>query len=170
MNANKALIQEIFTWGMLIEVPFFQRSYVWKEELWQRLLNDMEFVSKTKKPHFFGTLILKEGRKRSEGDEFTVCKTVVDGQQRLTTLLLLIKVLCLKTDQTSTFNTHFKLTDQTPKLRHGKNDIAAFEKVMDATAPEQIDNQITDSRIIDAFNFFVKHLDKDKLDIETILA
>lgn len=44
MDAHKALIQNIFNNGTLIEVPFFQRSYVWKEELWQRLLDDMEFI------------------------------------------------------------------------------------------------------------------------------
>ena len=36
MDAHKALIQDIFNNGTLIEVPFFQRSYVWKDDLWQR--------------------------------------------------------------------------------------------------------------------------------------
>ena len=40
MDAHKALIQDIFNNGTLIEVPFFQRSYVWKDDLWQRLLDD----------------------------------------------------------------------------------------------------------------------------------
>ena len=44
MDAHKALIQDIFNNGTLIEVPFFQRSYVWKDDLWQRLLDDMEFI------------------------------------------------------------------------------------------------------------------------------
>ena len=90
MDAHKALIQDIFNNGTLIEVPFFQRSYVWKDDLWQRLLDDMEFIVKTGKPHFFGSIILKVGRKRRQGDLFTVCKTVVDGQQRLTTFLTCI--------------------------------------------------------------------------------
>lgn len=88
MDAHKALIKNIFDGGTMIEVPFFQRSYVWKEELWQRMLDDMEFVVKTKKPHFLGSIILKAGRKPQAGDSFTECKTVVDGQQRLTTFLI----------------------------------------------------------------------------------
>ena len=52
MDAHKALITNIFNNSTLVEVPFFQRSYVWKEDLWGRLLEDMEFVVKTKKPHF----------------------------------------------------------------------------------------------------------------------
>lgn len=50
MDAHKALITNIFNNSTLVEVPFFQRSYVWKEDLWGRLLEDMEFVVKTKKP------------------------------------------------------------------------------------------------------------------------
>lgn len=170
MDAHKALIQDVFNVGTLIEVPFFQRSYVWKDDLWQRLLDDMEFVVKTGKPHFFGSIILKAGRKRKQGDLFTVCKTVVDGQQRLTTFLIFMKVLCLKTGQTTMFDLQFRLMGQRIALCHGKNDIAAFEKVMASTTAEQIDNPAPGSRIIEAYNFFVDHLDETKLDIMTIMT
>lgn len=170
MDAHKALIQDIFNNGTLIEVPFFQRSYVWKEELWQRLLDDMEFIVQTGKPHFFGSIILKAGRKRRPGDLFAVCKTVVDGQQRLTTFLIFMKVLCLKTGQTTMFDLQFKIMGQTLALCHGKNDIAAFEKVMAATKAETVENPAPGSRIIEAFNFFVNHMDETKLDIMTIMT
>ena len=71
MDAHKAMIKNIFDGETLVEVPFFQRSYVWKEDLWQRLLDDMEFVVKTEKPHFLGSIILKAGRKPEAGDSFT---------------------------------------------------------------------------------------------------
>ena len=99
----------------------------------------MEFIVKTGNPHFFGSIILKVGRKRRQCDLFTVCKTVVDGQQRLTTFLIFMKVLCLKTGQTTMFDMQFRLMGQTLALCHGKNDIAAFEKVMASTSAEQID-------------------------------
>lgn len=57
MDAHKALITNIFNNSTLVEVPFFQRSYVWREDLWGRLLEDMEFVVKTKKPHFLGLIL-----------------------------------------------------------------------------------------------------------------
>ena len=113
---------------------------------------------------------MKVGRKRRQGDLFTVCKTVVDGQQRLTTFLIFMKVLCLKTGQTTMFDMQFRLMGQTLALCHGKNDIAAFEKVMASTSAEQIDNPAPGSRIIEAFNFFVKNLDETKLDIMTIMT
>jgi len=170
MDAHKALIQDIFNNGTLIEVPFFQRSYVWKDDLWQRLLDDMEFIVKTGKPHFFGSIILKAGRKRKQDDLFAVCKTVVDGQQRLTTFLIFMKVLCLKTGQTTMFDLQFKIMGKKLALCHGKNDIAAFEKVMAATEAEEIDNPAPGSRIIEAFNFFVDNLDETKLDIMSIMT
>ena len=88
MDARKALITDIFNNSTLIEIPFFQRSYVWKEDLWSRLLEDMEFVVKTKKPHFLGSIILKQGSTPLPGALYSACKTIVDGQQRLTTFLI----------------------------------------------------------------------------------
>ena len=109
MDAHKALITNIFNNSTLVEVPFFQRSYVWKEDLWGRLLEDMEFVVKTKKPHFLGSIILKEGRKPRQGENFADCRTIVDGQQRLTTFLIFMKVLCLKLGQTALFDCQFRI-------------------------------------------------------------
>lgn len=43
MDAHKAIITNIFNNSTLIEVPFFQRSYVWKEDLWARMIEDMEY-------------------------------------------------------------------------------------------------------------------------------
>ena len=45
MDARKALITDIFNSSTLIEVPFFQRSYVWKEDLWARMIEDMVLLS-----------------------------------------------------------------------------------------------------------------------------
>lgn len=168
MDAHKALISDIFNGSTLIEIPFFQRSYVWKEDLWARLLEDMEFVVKTKKQHFLGSIILKEGRKPLPGERFATCKTVVDGQQRLTTFLIFMKVLCLKLNQTL-FDYQFRIMGQEIALRHGRNDIDAFEKAMSMERPERINNFETTSKVIDAFNYFVDNIDTEKLDIMQII-
>lgn len=170
MDAHKALITNIFNNSTLVEVPFFQRSYVWKEDLWARLLEDMEFVVKTKKPHFLGSIILKEGRKPKQGENFADCRTIVDGQQRLTTFLIFMKVLCLKLKQTALFDCQFRIMGQMIALRHGRNDIRAFEKIMSLDKAEKIDNPEPTSRIIGPFNYFVEHIDESKLDIMTIFV
>lgn len=168
MDAQKALISNIFNNATMVEVPFFQRSYVWKDDLWGRLLEDMEYVTRTKKQHFLGSIILKDGDKPGSGDKFTVRKTVVDGQQRLTTFLIFMKVLCLKKGQTALFDYQFRIMGEKIALRHGRNDIDAFEKVIAAEKAELIDNPAPASRIIEAFNYFVENMDASKLDIMLI--
>lgn len=169
MDAHKAIITDIFNNSTLVEVPFFQRTYVWKKDLWARLIEDMEYVVKTRKPHFLGSIILKEGRKPRQGEVFAACRTVVDGQQRLTTFLIFMKVLCLKQKQTVLFDYQFRLMGQSIALRHGKNDIDAFEKVMNAKDLTPIDNPSPESRIIEAYNYFIENIDETKMDIMTIM-
>ena len=165
MDAHKSLIADIFNGSTLVEVPFFQRSYVWKEDLWGRFLEDMEFISQTNKPHFFGSIILKEGPKPQSGELYSAVKTIVDGQQRLTTFLIFMKVLCLKQNQSPLFDWIFRIMGQSIAFRHGRNDIEAFEQTMSMTEPKCLNNPAPGSRIIEAFNFFVEKLDASKLDV-----
>lgn len=140
-----------------------------KKIYWSRLIDDMEYVVKTNKPHFLGSIILKEGRKPLPGEAFTDCRTVVDGQQRLTTFLIFLKVLYLKLNQTVMFDFQFRIMGQMIALRHGKNDIQAFEKVMSMTRVDVLDNPEPRSRIIEAYNYFVNNIDETKMDIMKIL-
>lgn len=65
-----------------LSVPFFQRRYVWIKENWKELL---ESIENTEVTPFLGSLILKE----QSGNEFSV----IDGQQRLTTVTILAKAI-----------------------------------------------------------------------------
>ena len=168
MKAGEILINGIFNGSRLLEVPFYQRSYVWDEEQWDRFLADMEFVTKTKKPYFLGSIIFKNGPTPNTWDNFSDCKIVIDGQQRLTTLIIFFKVLCLKTNANGLFNREFRLEDDTIVLRHGRNDVAAFEKVMNQTEATEIKNETPASHIISAFNYFLKHMDPERIDRKVI--
>ena len=95
MDAHKAKIPDIVNNSTLIEVPFFQRAYVWKEDLWERFLDDMAFVVQYNRPHFLGTLILKDASVPQQNTSYATRLVLVDGQQRLTTFLIFLKVLCL---------------------------------------------------------------------------
>ena len=164
MKAGEILINGIFNGSRLLEVPFYQRAYVWDEEQWDRFLTDMEFVTKTKKPYFLGSIIFKSGKTPNTWDHFSDCKIVIDGQQRLTTLMIFFKVLCLKKDENRLFERDFRLEDDTIVLQHGRNDIAAFDKVMRHTSLTEIPNVVPASQIISAFNYFIKKIDPNKLD------
>lgn len=164
MKAGEILINGIFNGSRLLEVPFYQRAYVWDEDQWDRFLTDMEFVTKTKKPYFLGSIIFKSGKTPNTWDHFSDCKIVIDGQQRLTTLMIFFKVLCLKKNENKLFERDFCLEDDTIVLQHGRNDIDAFDKVMRHEKLEEIPNVIPTSQIISAFNFFLKKIDPEKLD------
>ena len=164
MKAGEILINGIFNGSRLLEVPFYQRAYVWDDEQWDRFLADMEFVTKTKKPYFLGSIIFKSGKTPNTWDHFSDCKIVIDGQQRLTTLMIFFKVLCLKKNENRLFERDFCLEDDTIVLQHGRNDLAAFDKVMRDEKLVEIAHVVPASQIISAFNFFLKKIDPDKLD------
>ncbi len=67
------------------DIPFFQRTYVWDEDNWAELLNNFLDHSES---HFLGSLILKQEQTRA-GDPARFM--VIDGQQRLTTLSILLR-------------------------------------------------------------------------------
>ena len=169
MDARKAIITDIFNTATLIEVPFFQRSYVWQEDLWERLLEDMKYVVKTNQPHFLGSIILKEGSQPLSTDVFTSRKTIVDGQQRMTTFLIFLKVLCLKLEQKQQFDFQFRIRLGEIALRHGKNDLNAFEMVMGMESPAMISMPHASSRIIEAYNYYIENINPEDLNYNVIL-
>lgn len=63
-----------------LEVPFYQREYVWDKKNITKLLND--FFKNNNEEYYLGSLILKQ-------DQLLDTKTIVDGQQRLTTIWLI---------------------------------------------------------------------------------
>ena len=56
---EKRKIPEIFNITTKLEIPYFQRSYVWDEDNWKRFLDDLKEICTTKKEYFMGTYILK---------------------------------------------------------------------------------------------------------------
>ena len=89
MDAGKRQISFYFNGQDYLEIPFFQRSYVWKEDLLKRFLESMEHISVTGKDYFMGSIISKQ-KPQNSSSKYNV-QLIVDGQQRLTTLALFLK-------------------------------------------------------------------------------
>lgn len=166
MDAGKRTINDIFTGSRLFEIPFFQRAYVWDEPQWMRLLEDVEeLCSKPKpKPYFLGSIILKQ-QLTSSGSRVGDVRTIIDGQQRLTTLSILLKVLCLKTGELRKFDKRFRLDDDSIVILHNHNDVHAFNKLMSLEKPEELSGE---DKITRAYQFFLKKLDINRVDFATI--
>ena len=71
-------------------IPEYQRAYSWEIDQCDKLWQDIEefIASDASDPYFFGTIIID----CSEDDQFSL----IDGQQRTTTFLLLMKALLIR--------------------------------------------------------------------------
>ena len=165
MKAGEILISGIFNGSRLLEVPFYQRAYVWQEEQWERLLEDLKYVSNTRKQYFMGSIILKNGRTLNTWEKYSECKVIIDGQQRLTTLLIFMKVLCLKKNENKLFERDYILEDDSIALRHGQSDVEAFKKIVNATSTAPfVSANDSKFQIIKAFNYFCENIEEDLYD------
>ena len=159
MDAGKRTINEIFNGSRILEIPFFQRAYVW-----ERLLDDVENVSRTRTPYFMGSVILKQQLTDTSsliGD----IRTVVDGQQRFTTLSILLKVLCLKNNSMRKFDKRFRLDDDRTVIQHNRNDIESYSLIMELDEIQPIDRK---DNISLAYQYFVDNLNPDRVDFDTV--
>ena len=95
MQANPRSLEALFNSQMRYVIPMFQRLYVWQETpqwttLWEDVVEkaDAQLVDKKSNAHYLGALIIEGVRPSSprEVKRFLV----IDGQQRLTTLQLLL--------------------------------------------------------------------------------
>lgn len=166
MNAGKRTLNTIFVTQTELEIPFFQRAYVWGEDEWERLLTDMIFVNQQRRAYFFGSVILKE-TDLPENSDATERFIIVDGQQRLTTLTIFFKVLCLKTANQLAFDLSFRQLDKSPKLLHNHNDVAAFNRIMELEKAEELEGN---DNITRAYEYFRKSIDPETLNIQVLMA
>jgi uncharacterized protein with ParB-like and HNH nuclease domain len=166
MEAGKRTINDIFNGNRVLEIPFFQRAYVWEEPQWERMLEDMESVSENAKPYFLGSVILKQ-QQTPTGTQVGDRRTLIDGQQRLTTLNILFKVLCLKTNQNASFDRIFRLINNDIALLHNHNDITSFNQILNLTSEENI---IGNNSIIDVYNYFRTKVNPMNLSLNNILT
>lgn len=97
MKADSFRIAKVFSNGgdVHFRLPYFQREYAWERSNWQTLLDDIldlyELYREEKPPeHFMGSLVVvNEGTVHGTVPVFKL----VDGQQRLTTITLLLCAL-----------------------------------------------------------------------------
>lgn len=166
MDAGKKTINDIFNGNRVLEIPFFQRAYVWGTPQWERLLEDMKAISSYNKPYFLGSVILKQ-QETTTGARIGDKRTVIDGQQRLTTLNIFFKVLCLKTNENFTFDRSFKLRDNSNALLHNHNDSQAFNEILALTELKDLEGE---SNITQAYNYFKDNLNTKDLNLDSILS
>lgn len=153
MKTDVTTPQGIFGMPQHLTVPIYQRPYVWTEdEQWGPLWGDIRRIAEhrlgsqgTLATHFLGAVVTQQAEAQPVGVQEYL---IVDGQQRLTTLQLILDAAAAafsSRDLTAlagqleflTHNSAMFLGTQQPglKLRHTNRDRAAFDEVMHAPAP-----------------------------------
>ena len=169
MEVKKASFAEEMSDDKFYVIPFFQRRYVWNEDNWDDLIVEL---SSNKDGHFLGSYILKKHKSDFAGKSEWL---IIDGQQRFTTLSILLKVcrdICSagSGDQyyDKTFEklmlVSFKGGVDELKIRHSMVDAPAFGKVMKGVMPKKM----LSDRIVKCYQYFYDLLKDDKSKAEKL--
>ncbi len=160
MRVAQSTINEFFALpGTIFSIPVYQRNYTWEEENCEKLLQDIVGISQNEKTHFMGSITyifhwIDDEKSLRKLQEFVI----IDGQQRITTIMLLLKAI-----ETKIPNEEIKkeidgllnLSGQKLRLKPIKSDKEAFDLVMQNRSHE-IQGV---SHIRNNYKFFTKELD-----------
>lgn len=131
-------------------IPVYQRNYDWKRDNCSQLLSDLlDVVNEGRPSHFFGSIVSS-----TEGDDYII----IDGQQRLTTVsLLLLALMNLIEDGKIEYKTtslanriredylidKWQPDERKIKLKPVKNDMKAFNSLFDPNADPIMESNVT---------------------------
>lgn len=91
MEKGLTSLKDFFIGDRAFEVPVYQRNYSWEQKQCEDLWNDL-FYLKPGKKHYFGTILIKKANKtKDQGLKSFEIFELIDGQQRISTILMLIK-------------------------------------------------------------------------------
>ena len=169
MQASETKLQQIIEGTKQYVVPLFQRPYSWKKSEWQALWNDLAELCKADnpRPHFLGSIVTMPTTSVPEG----VSKyLLIDGQQRLTTVFILLSALrdtakqsdeelAAEINNTILVNPYKKDLDYY-KLQPTQVDRVAFYQIINS------ETQVDESGILECYRFFEKKLRQSVLSLE----
>lgn len=162
MRNASYLLRELEGATQRFTIPVYQRNYDWKIKNCEQLFNDLIYVSKNNiELHFFGSIVLV-----ATGHE----NIIIDGQQRITTISLLLLALykLLKSGKITAEDSRLQdrilayLVDSySPdeyKLKPVKNDNIAYEKLFRDSEDYDYTSNITRN-----FKYFYDRILKNEL-------
>ncbi|MGL2615851.1 DUF262 domain-containing protein [Helicobacter pylori] len=159
MRVKESTVNDFFALtGTIFSIPVYQRNYTWAEENCEKLLQDIVSISQNKKTHFMGSItyilrLIDDEKSLRQLQEFVI----IDGQQRITTIMLLLKAIETKIPDEEVkkeIDGLLNLTGQRLRLKPIKKDKEAFELVMQ----NRLDKIQEESHIGKNYKFFTKEL------------
>jgi uncharacterized protein with ParB-like and HNH nuclease domain len=174
MEARKTNIQDILEGTKQYLIPLFQRAYDWEKENWENLWIDLMelYHSDSPNPHFIGSIVSSSNSIVSIGvPKFLV----IDGQQRLTTLSILLILLRDKAKendlpladeiQSSFLVNQFKKGDEHFRLMPTQQDRKIYQGMILNDVPH---DEKTKS-IFKAYDYFDRQFKSETPDLERLL-
>jgi len=169
MEANKIkLLEFIGSSKRTFNIPVYQRNYDWKEEHCRRLFFDIEQIASNNFEinHFLGTIVYVIGSTQPNFMEFIV----IDGQQRITSIMLLIKALHdfiedidLKEDIFETYLINKRAPETLRiKLKPIESDMHAYENIIENITT------VNNSNIIRNYNLFKQLIERSNYSPESL--
>lgn len=158
-------------------IPVYQRNYEWKKEQCEQLYNDLiSIVNDDYRTHFLGSVVhLYNQYGRSTNTEFLI----IDGQQRLTTVTLLLLAihnviihenvhfespnLAEKIMEVYLINKWSNEKEKKIRLKPIKDDQQAFIKLFDSSS-----HVIGDSNITENYRYFYNRILKQEITIDNL--
>ena len=154
-------------------IPVYQRNYDWKTENCKQLYDDLiKVIRRGRKSHFFGSIVSVHND--GEFNEYLV----IDGQQRLTTISLLLLAMynlmkngVLIPEKGNLAEKIYKTylidewqdDDTRIKLKPVKNDRNAFGKLFDEET-----EHIPDSNLTINYNYFYSRIQKEEITLDEL--
>ena len=156
MQATGQSLKVLFD-TQILEVPFFQRSYVWNKDNWEELLDDL---LEAKTSHFLGSIILKAETTQSWQPRKNV---IIDGQQRLTTLSILVKALydCMENERKELFDDAKNILFYKEKSSDKEYKISIHHSFHDKLQFEEVVGRVENDKIVSTI---LEQLDEIKVD------
>ncbi|WP_405669006.1 DUF262 domain-containing protein [Streptomyces sp. NBC_00055] len=139
LEAHETPLHKVFSSDYHFQIPDYQRPYAWEEEQALQLLTDLtEALERSAdEPYFLGSVVLVKNSGAATAD-------VIDGQQRLTTLTILLALLRDLTDDDDLSKDLDRLVMEPgdrirsllpkPRLSLRSRDAAFFQKYVQAKA------------------------------------
>lgn len=174
MQGSEPILDHFFKQNF-IEIPLYQRNYDWKEKNCEKLFEDIIDVfrisndSKSEfryRTHFFGSIIYMI-------DQNTDARVVIDGQQRITTLALLLAAVRDGIDEGSIVTSDSKLQDKLDRKLKDQDDGHIFLSLVEKDQPayEAIVNGEKDrydltSNVTINYNYFKKRIQLQEITVD----
>ncbi|APC07762.1 DUF262 domain-containing protein [Neomoorella thermoacetica] len=166
MLSSAVSLWELFK-GRAFVIPDYQRAYAWTKRQVEDLWKDLKDNVAGSRKHFMGTIILKDLEKSDTTVPYKSYE-IVDGQQRLTSLVMLVAAACRKLWATQEFGglAHRwyenlvcgflgdALDNTLRKLNLGGEDDAYFWQAIASPSPASLSPQTAGQRRLSSVNRF----------------